>query len=109
MDDLVAVAGQALAIAGAVVVAISVALVAPSAFRVRRRLRAVDSSFRAVRYQVLTDLQLFALQREEARALTAPWRRIWRVMRHPLVVEVFRWSVRRRRARASASRAIPQE
>ena len=53
----------------------------------------------AVCIRGMTAAETLALQRAETDALLAPWRRIWRWARHPLVVATLEWYLRQRRAR----------
>jgi hypothetical protein len=65
---------------------------------VRRRALSLQANVLAVRSEVETGLRKLASERAETEALILPWRRLWRWARHPLVVALLQWSLRRRRA-----------
>jgi len=84
-------------VVGAAVVLIGFAATSYRARAVRRKALGLLRTVEALRYDISGDLQLLASQREEAGALLAPWRKLWKVARHPLVVATYRWYRRRRR------------
>jgi hypothetical protein len=85
-----------LAVAAAVVVG-AVAATVLQAVRTRRRALALRATIDAARQEGRTALALLADQRAEMEALIAPWRRVVRWARHPLVVATIDWNRRRRR------------
>ena len=100
MGSLATAAGQVMLVGGAAVILIGLMATVPRALGVGRRALGLQRTVRALGYDLRGDLELLASQRDEANALLAPWRKIWRVARHPLAVAAFRWYLRRRRARA---------
>ena len=98
-SSLAAAAGQAMLVAGAAVVLIGFATTFYRARGVRRRALGLLRTVEALRYDIRGDLDVLASRREEAGALLAPWRKLWTVARHPLVVAAFKWYRRRRRGR----------
>jgi hypothetical protein len=100
LGGLATAAGQAMLVVGAAVILIGLAATVPRALGVRRRALGLQRTVRALGYDLRGDLELLASQREEAKVLLAPWRKIWHVARHPLVVAAFRWYLRRRSTRA---------
>ena len=94
---MAAAAGQAMLVVGAAVVLIGFAATFYRARVVWHRALGLLRTVEALRYDIRGDLQLLASQREEAGALVAPWRKLWKLARHPLVVAAFRWYRRRRR------------
>lgn len=94
------VAGEAMLIAGAAIILAALAATAPRALRARRKLIALRRTVWSASNDITEGLNVLASQRDDARSLVVPWRRIWRVARHPLVVETLKWYMRRGRARA---------
>jgi len=88
--------GQAMVVLAALVVVAASITVTPRALRARRRALVLASAARAGRMEVLAGLRCLRACRDETRELLRPWRRTYRWLRHPLVVELFRWSRRRR-------------
>jgi hypothetical protein len=84
-----------LAVAGLVIL-IGTLTVLPWALLVRRRCRALVVALQASRIEFAAALG--ALQREsvQIRRLWRPWRQLWRLARHPLLVAAWRWDRRRR-------------
>jgi hypothetical protein len=99
VESLAATAGQTMLLAGGAVIVVALAAVVPSALRAQRKAVALRRTLRASRYELASAVEMIALQRAETDALLAPWRRIWRWVRHPLVVATLQWCLRRRRAR----------
>jgi len=97
LGGVVALAGQAMLVAGAAIILVALGWTAPRALHTSRRLPRVERTVRAASADITALLNLLASQREELRALLAPWQRIWRMARHPLVLETLRWYRRRRR------------
>lgn len=100
MGGLLTVAGEAMLIAGAAIILAALAATAPRALRARQKLIALRRTVWSASNDITEGLNLLASQRDDARSLVAPWRRIWRVAHHPLVVETLKWYMRRGRARA---------
>ncbi len=100
MGGLLTVAGEAMLIAGAAIVLAALAATAPRALRARRKLIALRRTVWSASNDITEGLNVLASRRDNARSLVAPWRRIWRVARHPLVVESLKWYMRRGRGRA---------
>ena len=100
MGGLLTVAGEAMLIAGAAIILAAVAATAPRALRTRRKLLALRRTVWSASNDISEGLNLLASRRDEARSLVAPWQRIWRVARHPLVAETLKWYMRRGRGRA---------
>ena len=99
MESLAAAAGQVMLLAGGVVIVVALAAVVPRALRAQRKAVALRQTVRASMYELASAVETLALQRAETDALLAPWRRIWRWARHPLVVATLEWYLRQRRAR----------
>jgi len=99
LGSLAAEAGQAMLVAGAGVVVIGLAAAGYRTRGVWRKARGLRRTVGALSYDVRADLELLASRRDEAAVLLAPWRRAWKVARHPLVLAAFRWYMRRRRGR----------
>jgi len=97
LGAVVALAGQAMLVAGAAIILIALGWTAPRALHIGRRLPRLERTVRSASVDVTALLNLLASQRAELRALLAPWRRIWRLAHHPLVQETLRWYRRRRR------------
>ena len=87
-------------VAGAAIILIAVGWAAFRATHTARKLLRLERTVRTASADITAQMNLLAAQREESRALLAPWQRIWRVARHPLVLETLRWYRRRRRAGA---------
>jgi hypothetical protein len=100
LGGLLTVAGEAMLIAGAAIILAALAATAPRALRARRKLIALRRTVWSASNDITEGLNVLASRRDNARSLVAPWRRIWRVARHPLVVETLKWYMRRGRARA---------
>ena len=100
MGGLLTVAGEAMLIAGSAIILAAVAATAPLALRTRRKLLALRRTVWSASNDISEGLNLLASRRDEARSLVAPWQRIWRVARHPLVAETLKWYMRRGRGRA---------
>ncbi len=100
MGGLLTVAGEAMLIAGAAIILAALAATAPRALRARRKLIALRRTVWSASNDITEGLNVLASRRDNARSLVAPWRRIWRVARHPLVVESLKWYMRRGRGRA---------
>jgi hypothetical protein len=100
LGGLLTVAGEAMLIAGAAIILAALAATAPRALCARRRLIALRRAVWSVSNDITEGLNLLASRRDDARSLVAPWQRIWRVARHPLVAETLKWYMRRGRARA---------
>lgn len=100
MGGLLTVAGEAMLIAGAAIILAALAATAPRALRARRKLIALRRTVWSASNDITEGLNVLASRRDNARSLVAPWRRIWRVARHPLVVETLKWYMRRGRERA---------
>jgi hypothetical protein len=100
VSDLIAPVSLAVLAAGVFLALAGTIAVLPRALRVRRRALAVRASARAARADAERALALLAAQQAETEELLAPWRRLARWARHPLVVATLEWYVRRRRARA---------
>ena len=100
MGGLLTVAGEAMLIAGAAIIMAALAAMAPRALRTRRKLLALRRTVWSASNDITEGLNLLASQRDDARSLAAPWQRIWRVARHPLVAETLKWYMRRGRGRA---------
>jgi hypothetical protein len=104
--DVAGRVGQVMLGVGAVLVLAGAARTLPQALRVRRRALALRGNVLAARSEVEAGLRKLAAEHDETEALLLPWRRLWRWARHPLVVALLEWSLRRRR-RSSAARAGP--
>jgi len=100
LGGLLTVAGEAMLIAGAAIILAALAATAPRALRARRKLIALRRTVWSASNDITEGLNVLASRRDNARSLVAPWRRIWRVARHPLVVETLKWYMRRGRERA---------
>ena len=100
MGSLATAAGQAMLVAGGAAILIGLAATLPRTLGVGRRVLRLKRTVQALGCDVRGELERLASRREEAIRLLAPWRQIWRVARHPLVVAAFRWYLRRRQARA---------
>jgi hypothetical protein len=90
--------GLGLAGAGVVLVLAGLALVLPALLRVRRRALALEATIAEARLERIAALALLHERRAETEALLAPYLRIRRWLRHPLVAAAIDWH-RRRRAR----------
>lgn len=99
MESLAAAAGQVMLLAGGAVIAVALAALVPGALRAQRKAVALRRRLLASRHELASAVETLALQRAETYALLAPWRRIWRWARHPLVVATLQWYLRQRRAR----------
>lgn len=99
MGGLAAEAGQAMLVVGAAVVLIGLAATGYRTRGVWRRALALRETVGALSYVVRADLEMLASRREEAGSLLAPWRKAWKVARHPLVLAAFGWYRRRRLGR----------
>ena len=99
LPDLLGLVGRALLAAGAALVAVGLVAVLPAVLRVRRRALALEAAVAEARGEILAGLALLAERRAETEVLLAPWRRLLRWARHPLVVATVQWYGRRRRAR----------
>jgi hypothetical protein len=100
LGRLLTAASEAMLIAGAAIILAALAATAPRALRARRKLIALRRTVWSASNDITECLNLLASRRDDARSLVAPWQRIWRVARHPLVVETLKWYLRRGRARA---------
>ena len=100
MGGLLTVAGEAMLIAGAAIILAALAATAPRVLRTRRKLIALRRTVWSASNDITEGLNLLASRRDDARSLVAPWQRIWRVARHPLVAETLKWYMRRGRGRA---------
>ena len=96
--DVAGRVGQVMLGTGAILALAGVARTMPRALRARRRALALRGNVLAVRSEVEAGLRKLAAERAETEALLLPWRRLWRWARHPLVVALLQWSLRRRRA-----------
>jgi hypothetical protein len=90
-------AGLVMLAAGGMLVLVGLAAVVPAALRVRRRVAALRATVAAGQLDVERALALLAAERAETEALVAPWRRLVRLARHPLVAASVQWYLRRRR------------
>jgi hypothetical protein len=81
---------------GATLVALLAVL--PRALRVRRLARGLRASVVALQVELEAAIGEFVARRAETEALLLPWRRLRRWLRHPLVVALIQWQMRRRRA-----------
>ena len=100
MQALLAPAGPVMLVAGGaliLLILLSLVSVMPRALRVRRRVAALRATVAASQLDVERALALLAARRAEAQELVAPWRRLARWARHPLVVASVQWYLRRRR------------
>ncbi|HKF18188.1 MAG TPA: hypothetical protein VKF14_13465 [Candidatus Dormibacteraeota bacterium] len=109
MGSLATAAGQAMLAAGAAIILIGLAATVPRTLGVRRRALRLQRTVQALGYDLRAELELLASRREEANELLAPWRKVWRVARHPLVLAAFRWYRRRRRRAHERASAATQE
>jgi len=100
LGSVVALAGQAMLVAGAAIILVALGGAVPRALRAWRKLPRLAHTVRSASAEITALMNLLASQCEESRALLVPWQRIWRVARHPLVLETLRWHRRRRRAGA---------
>lgn len=99
MPDLGPLAGGAMLVAGAALVVIGLVAAVPGVVRVRRRALVLRVHLVEAQRDVVVALALLRRHRAETEAILAPWRRLHRWARHPLVVATFEWYRRRRRAR----------
>jgi hypothetical protein len=97
LQALLAPAGLVMLAAGGALILLGLASVVPRALRVRRRAVALRATVAASQLDVERALALLASRRAEADELLAPWRRLARWARHPLVVASVQWYLRRRR------------
>lgn len=102
MPDVAALIGRAMMVAGAALVAAGLLALLPRALRVRRRALALAAALREARSEGLTARERLEAQRAEARALLAPWRKLRRWWRSPLLVATREWYGRRRDRRERA-------
>ncbi len=102
MPDLAAGIGRAMLLTGAVLLLLGLLATLPRAVRAARRARALRTSLDSARLEVRTALALLRTRRAETDELLAPWRRLLRWARHPLVLATVDWYLRRRRSSARA-------
>jgi hypothetical protein len=88
--------GLGMIAAGVLLALAAVIAVLPRALRVRRRALSLRASAAALRGEVEAALRRLGAQRAETAALVAPWRRLLRLVRHPLVAAAADWYLRRR-------------
>jgi hypothetical protein len=99
--ELGARAGQVMLVVAAGVTLVALLAVLPRALRVRRLAKGLHASLVAWQAEVEAALERLMAGREETEALLLPWRRLRRWLRHPLVVALFQWQMRRRRRSAT--------
>lgn len=99
MPDVIALVGLGMVLVSALLLVAGVLAVLPRALRVRSRALVLAERVAVLRRESVSALVLLRAQRAETEALLAPWRRLLRWARHPLVVATVDWQRRRRRAR----------
>lgn len=99
---MLAPVGLVMLAAGAALVLVALVLLVPIVLRVRRRALSVRTSVLLLRSEGAIAVEQLRSKQAETRALLAPWRRILRWVRNPLVVAAIQWHGRRRARVASA-------
>jgi hypothetical protein len=96
--ELAGLGGRVMLVTAAVVLLVGALATLPHVLRVRRRALALRATIEASRADVQAALDLLAALNAERTALLAPWRRLLRWVRHPLVGATLDWYFRRRRS-----------
>jgi hypothetical protein len=97
LPDAAALIGQAMMVAGGVIIVVALGWLLPRVLRVRSRARALEATIEAGQLDVESAMRLLVSERAQSAALLEPWRRLLRWARHPLVVAGVEWYLRRRR------------
>lgn len=92
--------GQAMLAVGVALALAGLVATLPRALRVRRRALALRAMVVSHHDEIVAALETLAALQRETDELLVPWRRVWRWIRHPLVVAFVQWYLRRGRAPA---------